>query len=185
MIKSCKFYTMKYLLLLLFIPSICFSQKKKKGDKEYVLPENNCTTDNPFDEVWGKIIGQLSADGIPIHTIDKGSGVITSVGNSSIEDVDRARKGIVKPGRLWTFQKKGLPENSTAWVMLYNMADNLYPVYITGDINIIVRKDGDKTNVQVTIANLKAESNKSRDKWKYYNVYTTGIFEKSIVDAVK
>lgn len=177
----------RIILLLLLLPTITFSQSKLQS--AYKEGPYTFAGDKSYDESWRAIINFFSQNGISIQTIDKYSGVITSTGFSFLKDNPRnERKGNAEPGALYTYEgyKTKMPTNPEAWVVINRLADaKIYPVKLIGNINVMLRDENGKVAVTVHLSNLLGESTNTRDKWRFYQVKSTGVLERTIAGLLR
>jgi hypothetical protein len=171
--------------LLLILPVTSFAQTRLQG--EYKETPYTFESKKSYDQVWEDITGFFSARGISIQTIDKASGVITSTGFSFLTNNPRnERKGKPESGSLFTYEDKKTkrPTNPESWVVLNKLVDGkLWPVKITGNINVYVKR-GDQQTITIHLSNLVGESNNTRDKWRFFQVKSTGILEQTIFNKL-
>ena len=126
------------------------------------------TVDLTYEEAWSRVFDFFATTGAPITTIDKSSGLIVS--------------GMSFRG-YHTVERDGRPENPNAFVVTpvlhgaYGIP--VEPSKITGDWNVRIKPQGDKTNISINVTNLEC---------LYYNgttnvnapVASTGNFERSL-----
>lgn len=161
----------KIAIILLATSLFACSKHAKQLTGKYPNIPFNTHSERSFDEVWTKVIDYFAHQGLPIQNIDKASGIIVGMNTDLLN--------------YWSYEKKGVPEKSDAWVVLPDIG-GISPVQITGIINIRVKPEGSGSNVNVNLTNLVALSDKPQSpKWRTFPAKSTGVFEKLIADIVK
>lgn len=140
----------------------------------------------PLADVWPATVDYIVKSGVPVKVADRPSGVVFTEGFDFLGNNQRnERKNKIIPGALYTYEIDGKPYNAKAWVVLNKLVSGkLYPIMIKGDFSVRLKEVGNQTEVSVLIRNLKAESNNSRDKWRYYKIASTGVFENELQKAL-
>ncbi|HTN06069.1 hypothetical protein [Agriterribacter sp.] len=172
----------KIILIAMLAPALAWGQKTTLEGRYQESPVK-ITTDKQKANTWQAVVDFFITNGISITTADKQSGLIVATDFSFIKDNQRnERKGKIEKGALFTYEEDGKPTNPDAWVVLNKLVKGkIYPVKLTGNLNVYI---SDST-VTVSVTNLKGESNNDRDKWRFFQVKSTGVFEKQIADIIK
>lgn len=147
-------------------------------------------SDKSFDKVWDNIIDMFAQKGISIRTIDRTSGLIVS---------DKTKLS-------WTFEdfknekhkrSKAIKFDPLAFVVVERIMNTwtsypFIPDAVTGDWNIRIKKDGDRTSINVNLNNIYAVYEMDYYRETHLAIApvevkgkTTGVFEKTIYDIVK
>lgn len=119
--------------------------------------------DAPFDKVWGALIATLSEQSLPIETIEKESGLVTTkfVTFASGFMAERAINEVaVKPSGL-----------------LYTWSNARYTV------SVFVTKSGENTTRVKITSHIEAFENNVTKSWMV--CYSNGVIEKRIFDSIE
>lgn len=183
---------MKKLLCLFSVISFasCMSIKVIPLSGTYPTTPIVFYSDKSFDKVWDNIIDMFAQKGISIRVIDRASGLIVSDKSKLSWTFEDFKNGKNKKDRHIKFDKD-------AFVVLEQMIDPwrkrpFTPDPVTGDWNVRIKKDGDRTSINVNLNNITATY--ERDYYTQNHLTfaaievkgkTTGVFEKMIFDIVK
>lgn len=140
-------------------------------------------SDKSFDKVWDNIIDLFAQTGVPIHLVDRSSGLIIS-GVTNIP---------------WSFENKsGDLINKSAYIALVKYIDKgnnkpVKPFEITGKWNIRIKDIGEgRTSVNINLHELSGSGDQfnaaiRNKKTRSFSINgkTTGNFEKLIFDIIK
>lgn len=124
------------------------------------------TVDLTYEEAWSRVIDFFATTGAPIITIDKSSGLIVS---------KMSFRG------YHTVERNGRPENPDALVVTpvlhgaYGIP--VEPSKITGDWNVRIKPQGDKTSISINIPNLECLYYDGSSN-RHAPVASTGKFER-------
>jgi hypothetical protein len=137
-------------------------------------------TTKSFDEVWSNVIDMFATKGLSIKIIDKSSGLIISDKTSFISS--------------FTYEnKEGLLIKPNAFIVI-NMIKSLgvvfHPTIITGEWNIRIKKNEEKTLINVNLVNINAmytspPTQSSPARTLNLEAKSTGVFEKIIADIIR
>jgi hypothetical protein len=183
---------MRALFILLSFVLIIFTSSCNNK----VVPLKHQYQSNPYqfssassrDVVWNKLIDFLTASSLAIKMVDKNSGLITTDNTSFLDSF------------AWE-NKEGNLTNPSALVVcskvrgLFTFGTSLKkPDYVTGQWTIRIKEETDSITVAVKLANAAGQIiigdqvlNNGYSTRETYNlaVKSTGVFEKSIEDALK
>ena len=182
-------------LLLIAFVSLLFSSctafifpKPVPVQGTYFTPPYIIESDKTFDQVWSNIIDFFAQNGLEIKVIDKTSGFIAS-GNSTqyIPTIE------VKPGVL---------KSKTSYIVAPALIDpskpkndskRIRPQYpiVYGQWNIVVKSVNGHSTINVNIVNIEYMGitgngyTATTRLMPAEGTHSTGVFEKSIADAIK
>ena len=146
----------------------------------YVDKPYEIISDKTKDQVWDKIIDFFAQNGLSIKIIDKSSGLITSDKTRLSWTMENKDGTLFKPDRWIVIEK----------ISLLGSGAFVTPTSVTGDWNIRIKDAGDnKTIINVNLVNIQAKATYSNGREILQEIeikaLSTGIFEKTIADAVK
>lgn len=154
---------------------------------KYPQPPIFLHSNKTYDEVWDNLIDVFAQKGFSIKVIDRSSGLIVS-----------ERKPLA-----WTMEdKRGALRDPHAIVVLPEIMFTTYdkpfePVAVYGEWNVRVKRSGTGSDINVNLLNFYADYGSADSKLFTYATaarrkYTgsmdgvsTGLFEKSIADAIR
>lgn len=166
------------LMIVLFLSSCVTTDYFIKLKSNYQRDPYVITTSKTKNEVWNKIIELFATKGIPIHMIDKDSGLIISqvmsfISNYTYEDPDG---NLIKPNAYIITERYKPSLNSPDLTEL------------TAQWNIFVSESDGKTKINVNLLNIKAidryRVNNSIQEYERI-AYSTGVFERTLADYLK
>lgn len=144
-------------------------------------------TSQDKDETWNTLIDLFTVKGLPIKTINKADGVITTDYISFLNS--------------YTWENKdGSLTNPNAFVVCskfrgpFTLATSLTPTTLTGQWLVRIKRASDKTVVTIKLANVigKIGSGDINSQGDFTSITThdlqvesTGIFEKSVENKLK
>lgn len=157
----------------------CYSIKTTPIKGKYQETPFEAISDNNKDFVWDKIIDLFAQKGLPIKIIDRSSGLIIS-----------------EPSKLtWTYEdNNGKPYEPNSYVVIQkvsysNMKKGGLTAIVTGEWNIRIKAEAEKTRVNINLVNIKRElagiQNSSIPLTVGKEAVSTGVFEKIIFDLIK
>lgn len=161
-----------------FIVASCGAPLRLKG----VYPGSHFSqeTELNYEEVWTRVIDFFSMAGIPITTIDKSSGLIVASRVSFLSS--------------YTREVNGTPLDPDAYVVIPTVrgmfGNRLEPNAritgdweMTGDWNIRIKANGDKTTVNVNMVNLECFYRTSglAGSTTKIPIKSTGVFENELL----
>lgn len=166
-----------------FVFSSCYTTKTIALKGKYPTPPIITMSDKSFDQVWGNTVDFFAQHGIPIKLIDKASGIIVSE----------------KTKLDWSFEDKmGKLVHPQAYVALNKIIDDVSgraytPEEVTGEWNIRIKPTDKGTLINVNLYDIYATYTRAYYSSYTHGViqpvktdgYTTGVFERSLEDAVK
>jgi hypothetical protein len=172
---------MKYVLIAcLFFVSCVPKMIALKGT--YPTPPMRTTTSANYDSVWNNLIDYIALTGGYTRVIDKASGILVSEDYSFTDQTT-------------TEDKKGRTVDPRAFLVSskYKTANTMIkpgPMKVTGNWNVRLKPSSNGTLISVNITNLKAFdyfSFRGMGGWteKAYEVKSTGLFEKRLIDVIK
>jgi len=161
----------------------CYSTKTIALKGKYPTPPIITMSQKSFDEIWSNTVDFFAQHGIPIKLIDKASGIIVSE----------------KTKLDWSFEDKtGKLIHPRAYVALNKTTDDVtgrafVPEEVTGEWNIRIKPTDKGTLINVNLYDIYATYGRVYYSEYTHGViqpiktdgYTTGIFEKTLEDAVK
>lgn len=175
---------MKKLLTIIIVSSLA-SCSIKVVPLKGAYPETPIvyTSNRPVSEVWDRLVDFFAQTGYSIKIIDKSSGLI--VANRTLLPA--------------TYEDaKGRIIYDTAYVVLTHYKGQeeytrglKYPGKVTGDWNVRIKADGDKTSININLVNILQQtsaiyySDSHRPLWEPVNGVTTGRFEKTLYEIIK
>ena len=142
---------------------------------------NSVTTTTPYDQVWNNIIDFFAENSIPIGTLSKDSGLITSTNISFGENIVSYEN------------ENGVIADKNAWfVVPYCSVPKVVGARATCSFNVRVRQEEGQVKIQVNLSNMIGYYNwEMRDpmtlrKEIVKNVYprecqSTGKFEEALL----
>ncbi|MFT3824895.1 MAG: hypothetical protein QM731_13315 [Chitinophagaceae bacterium] len=140
---------------LILVSVSCFSQIRIAEGREAVL---------------NKIVTFFAKKGIAIQTLDRPTGLIVSVQQSFLEH--------------YCYLKNGEPKTPGSLVILTDGVKE-DPSVVSGYYNIVLKEEGNATEVNASIANLQAYYEKRMRGYskKYaFSAKSSGVFEKELFD---
>lgn len=167
-------------LISLFIFASCHN-KLMSFQEDYSTPHQFISSSSK-DQVWDQLIDLLMAKGIALMTLDKNSGVITSDKTSFLNSYtwERKKGGLLNPNAMVVCSQLrifGIP---------------LKPEIVSGQWAFRIKEQADKTIVIISLVNatgkIVVENTSSPHTTRETNnlvVKSTGLFEKTIEDALK
>ncbi|WP_288531763.1 hypothetical protein [uncultured Bacteroides sp.] len=171
---------MKKLLLMLLPFLLLSSCMTMKSTPSHLVGVYNVTTsiktDNPFDEVWNKVIDYFATNGIPIATLEKASGLIVS---NKVQLKDAV-----------TIEQDGKPLDKNAYIVI-PYAKNIIYKNVTSDFNVRVREVDGKVVITVNLPNIVAERTIKPTGFTMISVpenveaKSTGVFEAGLLNLFK
>lgn len=164
------------------------------GCNNKVIPLKNTYQDKSYkfanssnkEQTWNKLIDLFTAKGLAIKTIDKNDGLITTDNTSFLNSY------------AWE-NKDGSLTNPNAFVVcskvrgFLTLASSIKPDNITGQWTVRTKQEADKTIVDIRLANAGGKVviensgiyGSATKETHNLIVESTGIFEKSIEEALK
>jgi hypothetical protein len=170
--------TIVFIILTLGMTSCYFQNVPLKGTYEN---HTSFSSNKTYDEIWSNIIDLFSNKGIPIAVIDKSSGLICSDPVSFLY--------------TYSFEdESGKLVDTSAWIALSRYYEPAYskpqivPKEILASWNIRIKRENDKTVVNINLVNIKATGHIPNERGFSevpYEGQSTGKFESIIFNMIR
>lgn len=177
---------MKSILTLsfsIFLFTSC-AVKKIPIKGSYPTPPITETTTTKVDSVWSNLIDFIAQKGMTIKIIDRSSGLLITE-DYSFEDV-------------YTYEKKktGQLANPSAYLVTSrikstaNKEGSIGPAVVLGNWNVRLKPSATGTLINVNITNIRSyllvtSRNVDQRVESDFDVKTTGVFERMIIENIK
>lgn len=180
-----------FILISFLTLSSCATFTKGTLNRDYSKNVSTFSSNLTLEESWSKLIDYFSERGIGIQTMDKASGLIVSKdysfnGKITIEERNGENYEF-KDKDAWAVCNCDIIDDGTTKTILYPTSP-----YDLGNFNVRIKNENDKTKISINLISFRlsrkgVSPSLSGNLVPYevpYQAYSTGVFEKLLIDYV-